>query len=164
MQRLFVELDLERAVVAAAVIAAGGLIYPVVSTALHSQSRTSAVAVHAADLTTAGPGNAIPVHSSATTVSGATTPATVAAKTVTAPRKSPTPKSSVTPKRAAGSGTAQAKTGSTSAGASLALRVTGSPAEAARFGNLVASITIMKKGTGTASPEEVLAADAAWPV
>ncbi len=28
-----------------------------------------------------------------------------------------------------------------------------------RFGNLVASITIMKKGTGTASPEEVLAAD-----
>ena len=47
-----------------------------------------------------------------------------------------------------------------SAGASLALRVTGSPAEAARFGNLVASITIMKKGTGTASPAEVLAADA----
>jgi rfaE bifunctional protein kinase chain/domain len=47
-----------------------------------------------------------------------------------------------------------------SAGASLALRVTGSPEEAARFGNLVASITIMKKGTGTASPEEVLAAHA----
>ncbi len=45
-----------------------------------------------------------------------------------------------------------------SAGASLALRVTGSPAEAARFGNMVASITIMKKGTGTASPEELLAA------
>jgi len=44
------------------------------------------------------------------------------------------------------------------AGASLALRATGSPVEAARFGNLVASITIMKKGTGTASPEEVLAA------
>jgi len=43
-----------------------------------------------------------------------------------------------------------------SAGASLALRVTGSPVDAARFGNLVASITIMKKGTGTASPEEVL--------
>jgi rfaE bifunctional protein kinase chain/domain len=43
-----------------------------------------------------------------------------------------------------------------SAAASLALRVTGSPAEAARFGNLVASITIMKKGTGTASPQEVL--------
>jgi rfaE bifunctional protein kinase chain/domain len=47
-----------------------------------------------------------------------------------------------------------------SAGASLALRATGSPVEAARFGNLIASITIMKKGTGTASPEEVLAADA----
>ncbi len=45
-----------------------------------------------------------------------------------------------------------------SAGAALALRVTGSPVRAARFGNLVASITIMKKGTGTASPEEVLAA------
>lgn len=45
-----------------------------------------------------------------------------------------------------------------SAGAALVLRVTGSPVEAARFGNLVASITIMKKGTGTASPEEVLAA------
>jgi len=47
-----------------------------------------------------------------------------------------------------------------SAGAALALKVTGSPVEAARFGNLVASITIMKKGTGTASPEEVLAAAA----
>lgn len=47
-----------------------------------------------------------------------------------------------------------------SAGAALALRATGSPAEAARIGNLVASITIMKKGTGTASPQEVLAADA----
>ena len=45
-----------------------------------------------------------------------------------------------------------------SAGAALALRVTGDPVEAARFGNLVASITIMKKGTGTASPEELLAA------
>jgi rfaE bifunctional protein kinase chain/domain len=45
-----------------------------------------------------------------------------------------------------------------SAAASMALRVTGSPVEAARFGNLAASITIMKKGTGTASPEEVLAA------
>jgi bifunctional ADP-heptose synthase (sugar kinase/adenylyltransferase) len=32
------------------------------------------------------------------------------------------------------------------------------PLAAAHFGNLVASITIMKKGTGTASPEEVLAA------
>jgi bifunctional ADP-heptose synthase (sugar kinase/adenylyltransferase) len=47
-----------------------------------------------------------------------------------------------------------------SAGAALALAVSGSPVEAARFGNLVASITIMKKGTGTASPEEVLAAAA----
>ena len=45
-----------------------------------------------------------------------------------------------------------------SAGAATALRVTGSPVDAARFGNLVASITIMKKGTGTASPEEVRAA------
>jgi sugar/nucleoside kinase (ribokinase family) len=47
-----------------------------------------------------------------------------------------------------------------SAGAVLALAVTGSPAEAVRFGNLVASVTIMKKGTGTASPSEVLAAAA----
>lgn len=46
-----------------------------------------------------------------------------------------------------------------SAGAALALRITGSPVEAARIGNLVASVTIMKKGTGTASPEEVLAAE-----
>jgi len=45
-----------------------------------------------------------------------------------------------------------------SAGAALALRVTGDPVTAARFGNLVASITIMKKGTGTASPKELLAA------
>jgi rfaE bifunctional protein kinase chain/domain len=44
-----------------------------------------------------------------------------------------------------------------SAGAALTLKVTGDPVEAARFGNLIASITIMKKGTGTASPEEVLA-------
>jgi sugar/nucleoside kinase (ribokinase family) len=50
-----------------------------------------------------------------------------------------------------------------SAGAACALAITGSPRTAARFGNLVASITIMKKGTGTASPEEVLAADRAWP-
>lgn len=42
-----------------------------------------------------------------------------------------------------------------SAAASVALAATASPIEAARFGNLVASITIMKKGTGTASPEEV---------
>ena len=45
-----------------------------------------------------------------------------------------------------------------SAGAALALKVTGDPLAAARFGNLVASITIMKKGTGTASPEEVMGA------
>ena len=45
-----------------------------------------------------------------------------------------------------------------SAGAAMALAATRSPVEAARFGNLVASITIMKKGTGTASPEELLAA------
>ncbi len=45
-----------------------------------------------------------------------------------------------------------------SAGAALALKVTGDPIAAVRFGNLVASITIMKKGTGTASPDEVLAA------
>jgi len=45
-----------------------------------------------------------------------------------------------------------------SAGAAVALAVTGSPVEAARFGNLVASITIMKEGTGTASPGEVLRA------
>jgi sugar/nucleoside kinase (ribokinase family) len=48
-----------------------------------------------------------------------------------------------------------------SAGAALALAVTQSPKEAARFGNLVASVTIMKRGTGTASPAEVLAAERA---
>jgi rfaE bifunctional protein kinase chain/domain len=45
-----------------------------------------------------------------------------------------------------------------SAGAAVTLAITGSATEAARIGNLVASITIMKKGTGTASPGEVLAA------
>ncbi|MDZ4801658.1 MAG: PfkB family carbohydrate kinase [Bryobacteraceae bacterium] len=45
------------------------------------------------------------------------------------------------------------------AGAACAYRITGSGMEAARFGNLVASITVTKKGTGSASPEEVLAAD-----
>ncbi|MGH9627322.1 MAG: bifunctional heptose 7-phosphate kinase/heptose 1-phosphate adenyltransferase, partial [Bryobacteraceae bacterium] len=49
-----------------------------------------------------------------------------------------------------------------SAGAAMALASGASPFEAARFGNLVTSITIMKKGTGTASPEEVLAAEAGW--
>ena len=43
------------------------------------------------------------------------------------------------------------------AGAAAALKITGSPDEAVRFGNLVASITVMKPGTGTASPQEVLA-------
>jgi rfaE bifunctional protein kinase chain/domain len=49
-----------------------------------------------------------------------------------------------------------------SAGAALTLKVTGDAVEAARFGNLIASITIMKKGTGTASPEEVIRAQARW--
>ena len=44
------------------------------------------------------------------------------------------------------------------AGTALTMAVTGDPVEAASFGNIVASITVMKKGTGTASPEEVLAA------
>jgi rfaE bifunctional protein kinase chain/domain len=47
------------------------------------------------------------------------------------------------------------------AGTALTMAVTGDPVASARFGNLVASITIMKKGTGTASPEEVVAADEA---
>ena len=45
-----------------------------------------------------------------------------------------------------------------SAGAALALAAGATPEQAASFGNVVASITIMKKGTGAASPEEVLAA------
>jgi len=45
-----------------------------------------------------------------------------------------------------------------SAGAALALAATGSIDDAVRMGNHVASITIMKKGTGTASQEEVLGA------
>jgi rfaE bifunctional protein kinase chain/domain len=45
-----------------------------------------------------------------------------------------------------------------SAGAALALAITGSAMDAARFGNLVASVTVKKRGTGAASPEEVLAA------
>jgi rfaE bifunctional protein kinase chain/domain len=44
------------------------------------------------------------------------------------------------------------------AGAALAMAITGDPMAAAHFGNLVASVTIMKKGTGTASPEELLEA------
>jgi rfaE bifunctional protein kinase chain/domain len=47
-----------------------------------------------------------------------------------------------------------------SAGAALTLAVTGSVFEAARIGNLVASVTVMKPGTGTASPGEVLQAEA----
>jgi rfaE bifunctional protein kinase chain/domain len=42
-----------------------------------------------------------------------------------------------------------------SAGMAMALKATGSPRRAIEFGNLVASITIMKKGTGTASPQEL---------
>jgi rfaE bifunctional protein kinase chain/domain len=46
------------------------------------------------------------------------------------------------------------------AGTALTMAVTRDPVVAADFGNLVASITIMKKGTGTASPEEVMDAAA----
>ena len=46
-----------------------------------------------------------------------------------------------------------------SAGATLSLCAGASPEEAARFANLVTSVTIMKPGTGTASPAEVLAAE-----
>jgi rfaE bifunctional protein kinase chain/domain len=50
-----------------------------------------------------------------------------------------------------------------SAGASMALSITNSPDEALRFGNIVASITVMKRGTGVATPAEVLMADSIWP-
>ncbi len=50
-----------------------------------------------------------------------------------------------------------------SAGAAMALAATRSPLDAARFGNMVASITIMKKGTGTASPRELLQIGKDWP-
>jgi rfaE bifunctional protein kinase chain/domain len=43
-----------------------------------------------------------------------------------------------------------------SAGAASALSVGATPTEAAAFGNLVASITVMKRGTGTATPAELL--------
>ena len=46
-----------------------------------------------------------------------------------------------------------------SAGATLALCAGASPEEAARFAHLVTSITIMKPGTGSATPAEVLAAE-----
>lgn len=45
-----------------------------------------------------------------------------------------------------------------SAGAACAYAVTKDAVAAAEFGNRVASITIMKRGTGTASPDELLAA------
>ncbi|MBV6431613.1 MAG: Bifunctional protein HldE [Bryobacteraceae bacterium] len=44
-----------------------------------------------------------------------------------------------------------------SAGCAIALSITHDPVTAARFGNLVASVTIMKKGTGTASRRELRA-------
>jgi len=47
------------------------------------------------------------------------------------------------------------------AACALALAATADPVTAARLGNLAASVTIMKKGTGTASPEEILAAEQA---
>jgi sugar/nucleoside kinase (ribokinase family) len=46
-----------------------------------------------------------------------------------------------------------------SAAAAMALAVTGSAVEAARLGNLAAGVTILKRGTGTASPEEILRAE-----
>ncbi len=49
------------------------------------------------------------------------------------------------------------------AACAMALAVTGDPVTAARLGNLAASVTIMKKGTGTASPEEILAAEQKLP-
>ncbi len=45
------------------------------------------------------------------------------------------------------------------AGTALSLAVTCDPVLSAGIGSLVASITVMKKGTGTASPQEVLAAE-----
>ena len=44
-----------------------------------------------------------------------------------------------------------------SAGAACAFAVTRDAVAAAKFGNRVASITIMKKGTGTSTPAELLA-------
>lgn len=48
--------------------------------------------------------------------------------------------------------------GSFSAAAALALAITGSPLDASRFGNLVASISLRKRGEGFASPTEFVAA------
>ena len=50
-----------------------------------------------------------------------------------------------------------------SAGAASALSVGAPLAQAVALGNLVASITVMKKGTGTATPSELLAAAAKHP-
>mgnify|MGYP000913348273 CR=1 FL=1 len=50
-----------------------------------------------------------------------------------------------------------------SAGASLALWLTKDTDEALRFGNMVSSITVMKKGTGVATPAEVLLTSSTWP-
>lgn len=47
-----------------------------------------------------------------------------------------------------------------SAAAGMAFAISQSGVEAARFGNFAASITVMKRGTGTASPDEMLAAEA----
>jgi rfaE bifunctional protein kinase chain/domain len=44
-----------------------------------------------------------------------------------------------------------------SAGCGTALAAGATPAEAADFGHAVASVTVMKKGTGTATPAEILA-------
>jgi rfaE bifunctional protein kinase chain/domain len=44
------------------------------------------------------------------------------------------------------------------AATALAMAATHQAVEAASFGNIAASITVMKKGTGTSSPEEILAA------
>jgi rfaE bifunctional protein kinase chain/domain len=46
------------------------------------------------------------------------------------------------------------------AGAAMAFQVTGSKIHAAKFGNVVASITIMEPGTGVATPADVISA--AW--
>ncbi|HXH49496.1 MAG TPA: PfkB family carbohydrate kinase [Terriglobia bacterium] len=50
------------------------------------------------------------------------------------------------------------------AACALSLAATGNAVAAARLGNLAASVTIMKKGTGTATPEEILAAEEGLPV
>jgi rfaE bifunctional protein kinase chain/domain len=50
-----------------------------------------------------------------------------------------------------------------SAGTALALRATDDPLAAANFGNLAAEVTVMKEGTGTASPAEMLERESnAW--